>query len=73
MDQVGRNSLVLEIMLQLAQELQDVMPATEEDDLSSLKVARCLEVHFNTQRHTNVTACTGPSEDNGAPENGENN
>ncbi|CAN0023170.1 unnamed protein product [Lampetra planeri] len=44
-DHVGRDSPVLERMLLLAQELKIVIPATE--DLSSLKVARCLQAHFN--------------------------
>ncbi|CAN0220615.1 unnamed protein product [Lampetra planeri] len=48
------------------------MPATDEDDLSSLKVARCLEVHFNIQRRANMAACARPSEDGGQPEDGAN-
>ncbi|CAN0138890.1 unnamed protein product [Lampetra fluviatilis] len=40
MEQAGLDSVVLERMLALARELNVALPAMEEDDLSSLKVAR---------------------------------
>ncbi|CAM9646586.1 unnamed protein product [Lampetra planeri] len=68
MDHVRRDSLVLERMLMLAQGLKVVMPATGEDDLSSLQVAWCLQAHLDIQQRATVAACTGPPEGSGAPE-----
>ncbi|CAN0395050.1 unnamed protein product [Lampetra planeri] len=71
MDHEGLDSMVLERMLSLAQELNVNLPATEEDDLSSLRVAWCLQAHFNLKRRASVAACAGPSELAGAPEGSE--
>ncbi|CAN0401107.1 unnamed protein product [Lampetra fluviatilis] len=71
MDHIGRDSLVLKMMLVLVQELKVVMPATEEDDLSSLQVARCLQAHLNIQQRVTMVACTGPPEGRVAPEDAE--
>ncbi|CAM9393159.1 unnamed protein product [Lampetra planeri] len=67
MDQVGQDSLILKKMLLLAQELQVVLPAMEDDGLTSLQVARCLEAHLNICRHSGVVASMGPAaEEEGA-------
>ncbi|CAN0241593.1 unnamed protein product [Lampetra planeri] len=62
-EQTALDSLVLERLLSLAQKLGIFRPATEEDDLSSLKVARCIQVHVNLQRWPRVAACAGLQED----------
>ncbi|CAM9880260.1 unnamed protein product [Lampetra planeri] len=56
MDQVGRDSLVLEKMLQLAQELQVLLPATDDDVLSSLRITWCLEAHFSSDLAAGILA-----------------
>ncbi|XP_075921161.1 uncharacterized protein LOC116939519 [Petromyzon marinus] len=64
----GLDSLVLEKLLALAQELHIILPATEDSNLSSLQIARCLQAHLHLQRRAGVAARTGPSEAPGAPE-----
>ncbi|CAN0179917.1 unnamed protein product [Lampetra planeri] len=49
MEQTTLDSLALERLLSLAQELGVSFPVLEEDDLSSLKVARCNQAHVNMQ------------------------
>ncbi|CAN0202662.1 unnamed protein product [Lampetra planeri] len=63
MEQTVLDSLVLERLLSLAQEMSVSLAATEEDDLTSLKVARSIQAHFNLQRWPGVAACVGFSED----------
>ncbi|CAM9426959.1 unnamed protein product [Lampetra fluviatilis] len=61
MDQVGWDSLSIKKLLLLAQKLQVVLPATEDDNLLSFKVARYLEANVNIRRRAGVVASTGPS------------
>ncbi|CAM9787318.1 unnamed protein product [Lampetra fluviatilis] len=56
MDQVSRDSLVLKKMLQLARELQILLPATDDDVLSSLRIAWCLEAHFSSDLAAGILA-----------------
>ncbi|CAN0368523.1 unnamed protein product [Lampetra planeri] len=35
------------------------LPASEDDELTSLKVVRCLQAHGNLRRRVGVVACTG--------------
>ncbi|XP_075910768.1 uncharacterized protein LOC142906548 [Petromyzon marinus] len=61
MGQVGWDVLILEKMLPLARDLQVVLPAMVDDDLTSLQVARCLEAHFFIRRRAGMVASTGPA------------
>ncbi|CAM9886419.1 unnamed protein product [Lampetra planeri] len=63
MDKDVLDTLVLDRMLGLAQELDVVLPASDDDDLTSLRVARCLQAHLNIKRRSKVVACAGPAED----------
>ncbi|CAN0422789.1 unnamed protein product [Lampetra planeri] len=68
MDKDGLDALVLDRMLGLARDLDIVLPASDKDDLTSLKVARCLQAYLNIKRHSMVAACTGPAEEGAAPD-----
>ncbi|CAM9861836.1 unnamed protein product [Lampetra planeri] len=68
MEQTVLDSLALGRLLSLVQEMGVSLPATKEDDLTSLKVARCIEAHFNLQQWPGVAAYTGFSEDDDKPE-----
>ncbi|CAN0301528.1 unnamed protein product [Lampetra planeri] len=68
MEQMALDSLSLERLLSLAQEMSVSLPATKEDDLKSLKVARCIQAHFNLQQGPRVAACRGFLEDEDKPE-----
>ncbi|CAM9350495.1 unnamed protein product [Lampetra planeri] len=59
MEQTALDSLTLKRLLSLAQELGIFLPAMEEDDLSSLKVDRCIQTHVSLQRWPGVAACVG--------------
>ncbi|CAN0354947.1 unnamed protein product [Lampetra planeri] len=59
MDKDSLDTLVLDHMLGLARDLDRVLPASDEDDLTSLKVARCLQAHLHIKRHLTVVACMG--------------
>ncbi|CAN0141539.1 unnamed protein product [Lampetra fluviatilis] len=61
MDQAGYDLLVLEQLLALAHELDVVLPATEEDDLSSLRIARCIQAHIHQKRRAGMLACAAPT------------
>ncbi|CAM9380104.1 unnamed protein product [Lampetra planeri] len=63
MEQTVLDSLVLERLLSLAQELGVSFSIMEEDDLSSLKVAHCIQAHVNLQRWPRVAACMAVPED----------
>ncbi|CAM9877596.1 unnamed protein product [Lampetra fluviatilis] len=52
------DSLALERSLSLAQELSVALSITEED-LSSLKVARCMQAHVALQQWPTLAACAG--------------
>ncbi|CAM9635041.1 unnamed protein product [Lampetra planeri] len=56
MDKDGLDALVLDRMLGLTQDLDVVLPASDEDDLTSMKVARCLQPHLNIKRRSIVVA-----------------
>ncbi|CAM9509554.1 unnamed protein product [Lampetra planeri] len=58
MDQVGWDSLSIKKLLLLAQKLQVVLPATENDNLLSFKVVRYLEANVNIRRRAGVVAST---------------
>ncbi|CAN0032244.1 unnamed protein product [Lampetra planeri] len=68
MEQVALKSVVLERLLSLAQEMNVFLPATEEEDLTSLKVVRCIQAHFNLQWWAEVATCTGFLEYEDEPE-----
>ncbi|CAN0309399.1 unnamed protein product [Lampetra fluviatilis] len=59
MDKDSLDTLVLDHMLGLARDLDRVLPASDEDDLTSLKVARCLQAYLHIKRHLTVVACMG--------------
>ncbi|CAM9504120.1 unnamed protein product [Lampetra planeri] len=61
MDKDGLDALVLDRMLGLAQELDIVLPASDDDDLTSLRVARCLQAHLNIKRRSKLVACAEPT------------
>ncbi|CAN0421801.1 unnamed protein product [Lampetra planeri] len=63
MKQTALDSLALQRLLSLAQELGIALPITEEDHLWSLKVAWCIQVHVNLQWWPVVAACAGIPED----------
>ncbi|CAN0090048.1 unnamed protein product [Lampetra planeri] len=63
MEQRALDSLALERLLSLAEEMGVSLAATEEDELTSLKVAQCIQAHFNLQRWPGVAACVGFSKD----------
>ncbi|CAN0035699.1 unnamed protein product [Lampetra planeri] len=63
MDRVALDSLVLERLLSLPQESSVALSITEEDDLSSLKVARCIQAHLNLQQWPTLAACVGEPAD----------
>ncbi|CAN0394835.1 unnamed protein product [Lampetra fluviatilis] len=62
MARAGLDSLVLKRMLALAQEPGVVLPATEDDDLTSFKIARSIQAHLHLKRRAGVAACIAPSE-----------
>ncbi|CAN0426466.1 unnamed protein product, partial [Lampetra planeri] len=66
MDKDGLDALVLDRMLGLTRDLDIVLPA--EDDLTSLKVTRCLQAYLSIKRRSTVAACTGPAEERAAPD-----
>ncbi|CAM9522566.1 unnamed protein product [Lampetra planeri] len=67
MDKDGLDALVLDRMLGLARDLDIVLPASDEDDLTLLKVTRCLQAHLNIKRRSMVAGCMGPAEEGAAP------
>ncbi|CAM9440610.1 unnamed protein product [Lampetra fluviatilis] len=71
MDKEGLDALVLDCMLGLAQELDVALPTTDNDDLTSLRVARSIQTHLIGKRRAKVVACAGPakeeSDDEGEP------
>ncbi|CAM9283398.1 unnamed protein product [Lampetra fluviatilis] len=56
MDRVTLDSLALERLLSLAQELGIILAVTEEDDLTSLQVAHGIQAHFNLKEWPAVAA-----------------
>ncbi|CAN0137098.1 unnamed protein product [Lampetra fluviatilis] len=70
MDQVGRNFLVLEKLLSWAKDLQVIIPAMEDRDIASLKVARCLEAHLHIRQRGGVVGGTAPPAEEGATTGG---
>ncbi|CAN0416961.1 unnamed protein product [Lampetra fluviatilis] len=62
MEQTLLDSLALERLLSLAQELGIFLPITKEDDLLSLKVARCIQAHVSLQWWPRMAACMGFSD-----------
>ncbi|CAM9830550.1 unnamed protein product [Lampetra planeri] len=56
MDRVALDSLTLERLLCLARELGVTLAVTEDDDLTSLQVARGIQAHFNLNDRPAVAA-----------------
>ncbi|CAN0203350.1 unnamed protein product [Lampetra planeri] len=50
MEPMGIDSLVLERLLGLAKKLNVALPASEEDDPSSLVIARCIQTQLGLKR-----------------------
>ncbi|CAM9426453.1 unnamed protein product [Lampetra fluviatilis] len=65
MDRTALDSLAVEMLLSLAQELRVVLTITEDDELTSLKVARWIQAHKNMQQRPKVAAWTGDAETQG--------
>ncbi|CAM9378180.1 unnamed protein product [Lampetra planeri] len=63
MDKEGLDALVLDRMLGLAQELDVALPTTDDDDLTSLRVARSTQTHLIGKRRAKVVACAGPAKE----------
>ncbi|CAM9642246.1 unnamed protein product [Lampetra planeri] len=61
MEPAGIDSLVLERLLGLAKELNVTLPASEEDDPSSLVIARCIQTHLGLKRHKGLVTCAAPA------------
>ncbi|CAM9860251.1 unnamed protein product [Lampetra planeri] len=58
MDHDGIDALDLERLLSLAKDLNTILPAVDDDDLSSLKVTKCIQAPQLLQRHRGLVACT---------------
>ncbi|CAM9704395.1 unnamed protein product [Lampetra planeri] len=67
MDRAALGSLALERLLSLVQELSVALSITEEDDLTSLKVALCIQAHFSLRQWPTMAACTGEAADPEGP------
>ncbi|CAM9637042.1 unnamed protein product [Lampetra planeri] len=63
MDKNGLGALVLDGMLGLALDLNIVLPASSDDELTSLKVTRFLQSYLNLKRHSPVAVCAAPAEE----------
>ncbi|CAM9364029.1 unnamed protein product [Lampetra planeri] len=65
MDHDGLDTLVLEKMLGLAKDLHTVLP-TEDSEVSSLKIARCIQAQQTLQHDRVLVACATSSTEPGA-------
>ncbi|CAN0025723.1 unnamed protein product [Lampetra fluviatilis] len=66
MDHMRLDSLVLEQLLAVARDMDVFLPASEDDDLTSLKVACCLQARSNLRWRDGVVACTKRMVESGA-------
>ncbi|CAN0088887.1 unnamed protein product [Lampetra planeri] len=68
----GVDSLVMDRLLRLAKELNVSLPASEDDDLTSFVIARCIQSHLGLKKCSGLVTCATPAgetseEDESAP------
>ncbi|CAM9363417.1 unnamed protein product [Lampetra planeri] len=70
MEAAGIDSLVMDRLLGLAKELNVALPASEENDPTSLVIARCIQSHLGLKKRSGLVACAAPA-DGREPSEGE--
>ncbi|CAN0239040.1 unnamed protein product [Lampetra planeri] len=62
MEAAGIDSLVMDRLLGLAEELNVALPASEEDDPASLVIARCIQSHLGMKKCSDLVAYAAPAD-----------